>query len=50
MSNEMTGINRIIVPFVACGDLRGYDSDQNYPIDVRSFTLRVTCNYINPFY
>jgi hypothetical protein len=22
----------LIVPFLACGDLRGYDADQNYPL------------------
>lgn len=24
--------NGLIVPFLACGDLRGYDADQNYPL------------------
>lgn len=33
-TNAMTGLNRVIVPFVACGDLRGYDSDKNYPLQV----------------
>lgn len=28
----LTGINRIIVPFVACGDLSGYDADMNYAL------------------
>jgi hypothetical protein len=28
------GIKRCIVPFVACGDLRGFDSDTNYDLDV----------------
>lgn len=26
--------NEFIVPFVACGDLQGYDADQNYPLEV----------------
>lgn len=26
----LTGSNRIVVPFVACGDLDGFDSDQSY--------------------
>jgi hypothetical protein len=26
--------NKFIVPFVACGDLSGYDADQNYPLNV----------------
>jgi len=34
VTNAMTGLNRVIVPFVACGDLRGYDSDKNYPLEV----------------
>mmetsp|Transcript_8727 Transcript_8727/g.24059 ORF Transcript_8727/g.24059 Transcript_8727/m.24059 type:complete len:356 (-) Transcript_8727:110-1177(-) len=25
-------ISRLIVPFVACGDMSGYDADQNYPL------------------
>lgn len=25
---------KAVVPFVACGDLRGYDADQNYPLMV----------------
>jgi len=29
-SNQMTGPNREIVPFVACGDLSGFDSDSTY--------------------
>jgi len=28
--DQLTGINRCIVPFVACGDLSGFDSDRNY--------------------
>ncbi len=31
-SNELVGINRVIVPFLACGDLSGFDSDQSYPL------------------
>lgn len=27
------GIDRLIVPFVACGDLVGYDADATYPLD-----------------
>ena len=30
--NELVGINRMIVPFLACGDLSGFDSDQSYPL------------------
>ncbi|XP_037070877.1 putative tRNA (cytidine(32)/guanosine(34)-2'-O)-methyltransferase [Pollicipes pollicipes] len=28
----LTGPNRIIVPFMACGDLSGYDADLTYPL------------------
>ena len=36
VENEMTGSNRMIVPFVACGDLSGFDADQSYPLDLSS--------------
>jgi len=26
--------NKFIVPFVACGDLSGFDADQNYPLEM----------------
>ena len=26
-------VNRAAVPFVACGDLSGFDSDRSYPVD-----------------
>ena len=26
------GMERLLVPFVACGDLSGYDADANYPL------------------
>ena len=32
--NELTGVNRVIVPFLACGDLSGYDSDKTYPLQL----------------
>ena len=31
--NEWEGPNRVIVPFLACGDLSAYDSDMSYPLD-----------------
>ena len=31
---ELEGINRVIVPFIACGDLSAYDSDMTYPLQV----------------
>ena len=33
--HPMDSVNRITVPFVACGDLSGYDADTTYPINVR---------------
>lgn len=31
---SLEGINRIVVPFMACGDLSGYDADKTYPVQV----------------
>ncbi|RKP07772.1 FtsJ-like methyltransferase-domain-containing protein [Thamnocephalis sphaerospora] len=31
--NELTGMHRKIVPFLACGDLRGWDADRTYPLE-----------------
>ncbi|CAL4076311.1 unnamed protein product, partial [Meganyctiphanes norvegica] len=31
---ELEGINRVIVPFIACGDLSAYDSDKTYPLQI----------------
>ena len=30
--SALEGVNRVLVPFVACGDLSGYDADQSYPL------------------
>ena len=30
--NTLAGEDRVIAPFVACGDLSGFDSDQSYPL------------------
>eukprot|EP00794_Sanderia_malayensis_P016182 gene16182-17808_t len=32
--NCLHGINRILVPFMACGDLSSYDSDMTYPLNL----------------
>ncbi|XP_076086669.1 tRNA (cytidine(32)/guanosine(34)-2'-O)-methyltransferase-like [Mytilus galloprovincialis] len=32
--NNLEGPNRIIVPFLACGDLSGFDSDRTYPLEL----------------
>ena len=34
--NSLEGVNRVIVPFLACGDLSAYDSDKTYPLQVRT--------------
>ena len=31
---ELNGINKPLVPFIACGDLSGWDSDRVYPLDL----------------
>ena len=31
--NQWQGPDRVIVPFLACGDLSAYDSDMTYPLD-----------------
>ncbi|KAI9091701.1 FtsJ-like methyltransferase-domain-containing protein, partial [Phlyctochytrium arcticum] len=48
--NELTGLNRVIVPFVACGDLSGFDSDQTYPSPVNYTTLAPVQAPIRPPY
>lgn len=30
-------VNRLVIPFVVCGDLRGFDSDMSYSLEVRTF-------------
>ncbi|KAJ8346573.1 hypothetical protein SKAU_G00279740 [Synaphobranchus kaupii] len=32
--NQLDGPNRIIVPFLACGDLSAFDSDRTYPLQL----------------
>ncbi|XP_030403190.1 putative tRNA (cytidine(32)/guanosine(34)-2'-O)-methyltransferase isoform X2 [Gopherus flavomarginatus] len=38
--NQLEGPNRVIVPFLACGDLSAYDSDQTYPLQEACFLKR----------
>ena len=33
-TNTLLGPNAIIVPFVACGDLSGFDADKSYPLEI----------------
>ncbi|CAG8443907.1 10858_t:CDS:2 [Ambispora leptoticha] len=35
-NNKLLGPSRLIVPFVACGDASGFDSDQTYPLEEKS--------------
>lgn len=32
--NELLGYESLVVPFVACGDLSGFDPDKSYPLDL----------------
>lgn len=32
---DLSGVNKVIVPFLACGDLNSYDSDSSYALEVR---------------
>ncbi|ORX85689.1 FtsJ-domain-containing protein [Basidiobolus meristosporus CBS 931.73] len=43
-SNELAGPNREIVPFLACGDINGYDSDRTYSLAVTSETPYISLN------
>ena len=42
--NQLEGPNRVIVPFLACGDLSAYDSDRTYPLQVRRHRFILTVN------
>ena len=39
VTNTVAGPNRMIVPFVACGDLSTFDSDMTYPVQVNIVML-----------
>lgn len=46
---KLTGINRVIVPFVVCGDLNQLDSDTCYPLNVSINIITIfflSMNYI----
>jgi len=32
--NDLMGPAALVVPFVACGDLNGYDADKSYPLQL----------------
>lgn len=52
--NNLEGPNRVIVPFLACGDLSAYDSDKTYPLQLEAgegyTSLPPTQAPINPPY
>jgi hypothetical protein len=39
--NALLGPSALVVPFVACGDLNGYDADKSYPLDLNELSLTV---------
>eukprot|EP00095_Tigriopus_kingsejongensis_P000165 snap_masked-scaffold487_size158652-processed-gene-0.3 protein:Tk00165 transcript:snap_masked-scaffold487_size158652-processed-gene-0.3-mRNA-1 annotation:"hypothetical protein DAPPUDRAFT_309098" len=48
--NQLEGANRLMVPFLACGDLSAYDSDATYPLDEDYEYHPPTQGPINPPY
>lgn len=48
--NQLEGINRVIVPFLACGDLSAYDSDRTYNLGPEYKYTPPTQEPINPPY
>uniref|UniRef100_A0A8C6NST5 Putative tRNA (cytidine(32)/guanosine(34)-2'-O)-methyltransferase n=1 Tax=Nothobranchius furzeri TaxID=105023 RepID=A0A8C6NST5_NOTFU len=46
--NQLEGPNRVIVPFLACGDLSAFDSDRTYSLQVRRLADRDDPSYQPP--
>ena len=44
--NQLIGSNRFIVPFMACGDLNGFDSDATYSLNIDGITKKFTSTAI----
>ncbi|KAI8051128.1 FtsJ-like methyltransferase-domain-containing protein [Syncephalis plumigaleata] len=40
IDHPMTGTQREIVPFLACGDLAGWDADRTYPLEINGMAYR----------
>lgn len=40
--NEILGLSNLVVPFVACGDLSGFDSDKSYPLQLTGVPSHMT--------
>jgi hypothetical protein len=36
--NTIIGLTNLVVPFVACGDLSGFDPDKSYPLQMENET------------
>jgi tRNA (cytidine32/guanosine34-2'-O)-methyltransferase len=51
---SLSPINRVVIPFIVCGNLNNYDSDMSYPLNVndnRAFHLRNSVYlYFNLFF
>lgn len=47
--NCLEGPNRLITPFIACGDLSGYDADMTYPLEVNK-TFMIYFQKLNDFF
>ena len=47
---RLEGVNRVIVPFLACGDLSAYDSDKTYDDGSQYVPLPPVQEPINPPY
>lgn len=43
-------VNRKVIPFIVCGDLRGYDSDMSYSLDENYVHREVVQKPIAPAY
>eukprot|EP01006_Ploeotia_vitrea_P064249 TRINITY_DN87388_c0_g1_i1.p1 TRINITY_DN87388_c0_g1~~TRINITY_DN87388_c0_g1_i1.p1 ORF type:complete len:285 (-),score=32.76 TRINITY_DN87388_c0_g1_i1:222-1076(-) len=48
--STLSGVSRCIVPFLACGDLSGYDADMTYPVDEGHTSLDPVQPPTNPPY
>lgn len=42
-SEPLSRVNRRIVPFIACGDLRGYDADMSYSLNLVGVVVDSMC-------
>ncbi|CAI0424283.1 unnamed protein product [Linum tenue] len=47
-SGWLEGPNKVYIPFLACGDLSGYDSDRSYPLPRNSEGVYQSLNPVQP--